>query len=120
MRQTLRLEAARIRCGPLLRVALATAAALSFFSLCSRADESAASRREAARAQFERAEKTREALETKPESGRTLKEYTALVVQYQRVSLTTPQGAEVPAAMNEVAQIFRTMGDLFDAKYYQR
>ena len=120
MRQTLRPEAARIRCGSLLRVVLATAAALSFFSLQSRADESAASRRQAAKAQFERAEKAREALESKPESGRTLKEYTALVVQYQRVYLTTPQGSDVPASMNEVAQLFRTRGDLFDAKYSQR
>ena len=120
MRQTVRPEAARIRCGSLLRVVLATAATLSLFSLPSRADESAASRREAAKAQFERAEKARESLEAKPENARSLKEYTALVVQYQRVYLTTPQGAEVPAAMNEVAQLFRTMGDLFDAKYYQR
>jgi N-acetylmuramoyl-L-alanine amidase len=120
MRQTLRPEAARIRCGSILRIILAMAVSFSFFSLRSQADENASSRREAAKAQFERAEKARAALEAKPENARSLKEYTALVIQYQRVYLTSPQGADVPAAMNEVAQLFRTMGDLFDAKYYQR
>ena len=33
--------------------------------------------------------------------------------------LITPHAAEVPAALNEVAELYRTMGDLFDAKYYQ-
>lgn len=123
MRQTLRPKAATNRCGLLFRVLFAFAASFSLFSLIYpgniRADEGS-SRREAAKSQFDRAEKARAALEAKPESGRTLKEYTALVVQYQRVYLTTSHGADVPAAMNEVALLFRAMGDLFDAKYYQR
>jgi N-acetylmuramoyl-L-alanine amidase len=120
MRQTLRPDAATNRLGPILRVLLASIAALSLFPLNGRADESSSSRREAAKAQFERAEKAREALEAKPENARSLKEYTALVVDYQRVYLITSHGADVPVALNEVAQLFRTMGDLFDAKYYQR
>jgi N-acetylmuramoyl-L-alanine amidase len=93
---------------------------LSLFPLAGRADQSSSSRREAAKAQFERAEKARAALEAKPENARTPKEYTALVIEYQRVYLTTSHGTEVPVALNEVALLFRTMGDLFDAKYYQR
>jgi N-acetylmuramoyl-L-alanine amidase len=120
MRQTLRRDAATIRFQPILRVLLAAIAALSLFPLIGRADQSSSSRREAAKAQFERAEKARAALEAKPENARTPKEYTALVVEYQRVYLTTSHGAEVPVALNEVALLFRTMGDLFDAKYYQR
>ena len=118
MRQTLRPDAATIR--PILRVFFASVLALSLFPLASRADESASSRRDAAKSQFERAEKAREALEARAESARTLKDYTALVIEYQRVYLISSHGAEVPASLNQVAELFRTMGDLFDAKYYQR
>jgi len=120
MRQTLRRDAATIRFQPILRVLLAAIAVLSFFPLSGRADQSSSSRREAAKAQFERAEKARAALEAKPENTRSPKEYTALVIEYQRVYLTTSHSAEVPTALYEVALLFRTMGDLFDAKYYQR
>src|ERR1700674_1040876 len=118
MRQTLRHEAATIR--PILRVIFASALVLSLFPLASRAGDNASFRRESARTQFERAEKAREALEARPEGVRTLKEYTALVIAYQRVYLITSHAADVPASLNQVAELFRTMGDLFDAKYYQR
>jgi N-acetylmuramoyl-L-alanine amidase len=118
MRQTLRHKAATIR--PILRVLFAFAVVLSLFPLASRADDSGNSRRDAAKAQFERAEKARQALEARAENARTLKDYTALVIQYQRVYLITSHAADVPASLNEVAELFRTMGDLFDAKYYQR
>jgi N-acetylmuramoyl-L-alanine amidase len=93
---------------------------LSLFPLAGRADNSSSSRRNAANAQFERAEKARAALEARPESSRTLKDYTALVIDYQRVYLTTSHASDVTASLNHVAELFRTMGDLFDAKYYQR
>jgi N-acetylmuramoyl-L-alanine amidase len=118
MRQTLRHEAATIR--PILRVFLASVLVLSLFPLAGRADSTATSRRDAAKAQFERAEKAREALEARPESVRTLKDYTALVIDYQRVYLITSHAADVSTSLNHVAELFRTMGDLFDAKYYQR
>jgi N-acetylmuramoyl-L-alanine amidase len=103
-----------------LRVIFAGVLVVSLFAPASRADEDASSRRDAATAQFERAEKARQVLEARPESARTLKDYTALVVEYQRVYLITSHGADVPAALNQVAELFRTMGDLFDTKYYQR
>ncbi len=118
MRQTLRHEAATIR--PILRVFFASVLALSLFPLPGRASDSASPRREAAKAQFERAEKARQALEARPESVRTLKDYTALVIEYQRVYLITSHAADVTASLNQVAELFRTMGDLFDAKYYER
>ena len=117
MRQTLRHEAATIR--PILRVIFASVVALSLFQLPARADNTS-SRRDAAQAQFDRAEKSREALEARPEGARTLKDYTALVIEYQRVYLITSHATNVIASLNEVAELFRTMGDLFDAKYYQR
>ncbi len=118
MRQTLRHGAATIR--PTLRVIFAAVLVLSLFSGASRANNNAPSRRDTANAQFDRAEKAREALEARPESARTLKDYTALVIEYQRVYLITSHASDVPASLNHVAELFRTMGDLFDAKYYQR
>ncbi len=119
MRQTLRPDAATIR--PILRVLFASVLALSLFTLASRADDGASSsRRDAAKAQFDRAEKARAALEARPENARTLKDYTALVIEYQRVYLITSHAADVAASLNQVAELFRTMGDLFDGKYYQR
>jgi N-acetylmuramoyl-L-alanine amidase len=118
MRQTLRHEAATIR--PILRALFASVLVLSLFPPAGRADENTASRRDAAKAQFARAEKAREVLEARPESARTVKDYTALVIEYQRVYLITSHAADVPASLNQVAELFRTMGDLFDAKYYQR
>src|ERR1700692_1664729 len=118
MRQTLRHEAATIR--PILRVVFACVLSLSLFPLASHADDSGNSRRDAAKAQFERAEKARQTLEARAETSRPLKDYPALVIQYQRVYLITSHAADVPASLNEVAELFRTMGDLFDAKYYQR
>src|ERR1700681_1770753 len=118
MRQTLRHEAATNR--PILRVFIGTALVLSLFPLAGRADNTGSSRRDAAKAQFERAEKSRQALEARPENVRTLKDYTSLVIEYQRVYLITSHAADVPASLNHVAELFRTMGDLFDAKYYQR
>jgi N-acetylmuramoyl-L-alanine amidase len=118
MRQTVRREAATIR--PILRVVFASVLVLSLFSLAGRADNNTPSRREAAKAQFERAEKSRAALEARPEGVRTLKDYTGLVIDYQRVYLITSHASDVPASLNHVAELFRSMGDLFDAKYYQR
>ena len=118
MRQTLRHEAATIR--PILRVLFASVLVLSLFPAAGRANNNPSSRRDAANAQFDRAEKAREALEARPESARTLKDYTALVIEYQRVYLITSHASDVPASLNQVAELFRTMGDLFDAKYYQR
>jgi N-acetylmuramoyl-L-alanine amidase len=118
MRQTLRHEAATIR--PILRALFASVLVLSLFPFASRAEENTSSRRDAAKAQFERAEKARMAVEARPEISRTLKDYTALVIEYQRVYLITSHAADVPASLNQVAELFRTMGDLFDAKYYQR
>ena len=118
MRQTLRPAAATIR--PILRVFFASVLVLSLFPSASLADESSSSRRDAAESQFDRAEKARQALEARPEASRTLKDYTALVIEYQRVYLITSHAAQVPASLNEVAELFRTMGDLFDAKFYQR
>ncbi len=116
MRQTLRRDAATIRSGP--RVFFASLIFLSLFSHVTRADKSS-SRRETAKNQFDRAEKERQALEARPEKDRSLKEYNSVLNTYRRVYLISPRAAEVPAALNQVAELYRTMGDLFNEKYYQ-
>jgi N-acetylmuramoyl-L-alanine amidase len=118
MRETLRQQAASTR--PSLRVLFASLLFLSFFPImASSSDTTSPERREAAKAQFERAEKARMELESQTELKRSLKDYTALVSEYKHVYLITPRAAPVPQALNQVAELYRTMGDLFDEKYYQ-
>jgi N-acetylmuramoyl-L-alanine amidase len=116
MRQTLRHDAATIR--HFLRVILAVMVVLPLHSSLARAENSSA-RRESAKNQFNRAEKERQALEARPEKDRSLKEYTSVVNAYRRVYLITPREADVPSALNEAAELYRTMGDLFNEKYYR-
>jgi N-acetylmuramoyl-L-alanine amidase len=116
MRQTVRHSAATIR--PALRILLGCLGLVSLCCVPGRA-ERAAARRDSAKIQFNRAESQRQALEARPEKDRSLKEYSALVAAYRRVYLITPRSAEVPAALNQAAILYRAMGDLFDTKYYQ-
>jgi N-acetylmuramoyl-L-alanine amidase len=116
MRQTLRREAATIR--RILGVLFALLISLSLLARPSRPEGSAA-RRETAKNQFERAEKDLQSLEARPEKDRSLKEYVSVASAYRRVYLITPRAAEVPAALNQVGALYRTMGDLFQVKYYQ-
>jgi N-acetylmuramoyl-L-alanine amidase len=117
MRQTLRHHAAIIR--PMPRVLLALLIFLSLFPRPASADNDASTRRETAKSQFDRAEKDRQALESRPENIRSLKDYISLVSTYRRVALITPRAPEVPQALNQVAELYRAMGDLFEEKYYQ-
>jgi len=79
----------------------------------------AGSKRAAAKAQFERAEKQRTALQGKSKSQRTVEEYLKLVASYRHVYLITPHAAEVPAALVKVAELYQEMGRQFDKKYFQ-
>ena len=90
------------------------------FSSSSPAPDDASQRRDSAKTQFDSAEKQRTALEALPENSRTLPQYASLVTAYRRVYLITPHAGEVPEALNEVATLYRSMGDLFDEKYYQQ
>jgi N-acetylmuramoyl-L-alanine amidase len=101
------------------RVALSTLALVAFSALASTAQDSSEVKRDTAHAQFVRAEKLCSDLESSPVSKRTEKDYLAVVLAYRRVSLITPRAVEVPDALDEVGTLYRTMGDLFDEKYYQ-
>ncbi len=101
------------------RVALATLAIVMVSALGARAQDSPDAKRDAARAQFARAEKLCSDLESSPVSRRTEKDYEQVVLAYRRVYLITPHAVEVPDALDEVGTLYRTMGDLFDGKYYR-
>ncbi len=76
-------------------------------------------KREAANAQFTRAEEMRAALNEKPADKRTLAEYKKVVTTYQRVYLITPHAAEVPDSLVAIAELNTEMGDHFGRSYYQ-
>jgi N-acetylmuramoyl-L-alanine amidase len=76
-------------------------------------------KREAASAQFARAEEMRVVLNAKPWDKRTLADYKKVSVCYQRVYMITPRAAEVPDALLAVAELSTEMGDRFGRSYYE-
>ncbi len=82
------------------------------------AQEDNGSRRAAAEGQFEHAEALRATLEAKTERERSLQDYENLVSAYRRVYLITPNATQVPPAVKNVADLYRRMGEQFEAKYF--
>lgn len=95
------------------------ALALALVAVPSAAQDDIASRRASAQDQFERAEAQRSALEAKPERARSVRDYEDLVTAYRRVYLITPNAMEVPPAIKNVADLYRRMGEQFEASYFQ-
>lgn len=78
-----------------------------------------AEKREAADAQFARAEELRSQLNGAPAEKRTLAEYKLVVASYRRVYLITPRAPQVVDALLSVAELYTEMGDRFGQNYYQ-
>jgi len=76
-------------------------------------------KREAASAQFTRAQEMRAALNEKAPEKRTLADYKRVVATYQRVYLITPHAMEVADATVAVGELNTEMGDRFGRSYYQ-
>jgi N-acetylmuramoyl-L-alanine amidase len=76
-------------------------------------------RRQAASAQFARAEEQRAALNEKAAGKRSLAEYKQVVSTYHRVYLITPHAPEVPESLVAVAELYVEMGGRFGRSYYQ-
>src|SRR5580658_7884790 len=76
-------------------------------------------RREAAGAQFARAEEQRANLNGKPTEKRSLAEYKTVVASYRGVYLITPRASEVADSLLSVAELYTEMGDRFGGSYYQ-
>src|ERR1700736_2789172 len=79
----------------------------------------ATGKRQAASAQYSRAEEQRDVLNNKPANKRSLAEYKQVVSSYRRVYLITPHAPEVPDALLAVAELYLEMGDRFGRNYYQ-
>ena len=93
--------------------------AASFAKAAGDTPTTSAVRREAAGAQFARAEEQRSILNGKPAEKRTLAEYKTVVASYRRVYLITPRAAEVADSLLSVAELYTEMGDRFGGSYYQ-
>jgi N-acetylmuramoyl-L-alanine amidase len=76
-------------------------------------------RKQAASAQFAKAEELRATLNSKPPEKRPLAEYKQVVGTYHRVYLITPHAAEVPDSLIAIAELYTEMGDRFGRSYYQ-
>src|SRR5215475_13336411 len=85
----------------------------------SNAEPTATVKREAAEAQFARAEEQRAALNNKPAQRRTLAEYKSVVASYKKVYLITPHAADVQDSLLAVCELYTEMGDRFGRTYYQ-
>src|SRR5690348_6401805 len=83
------------------------------------ANTNTAAKREAASAQFARAQEMRAALNEKAPEKRTLADYKRVVTTYQRVYLITPHATEVADATVAVGELNTEMGDRFGRSYYQ-
>jgi N-acetylmuramoyl-L-alanine amidase len=95
---------------------------LLFFAAGAAAQSSSpslAQKKAAAKAQFDRADKLRTALDGRPQNERTLKEYNAVVAAYRRVYLITPHATEVTPSLVAIAELYQEMGRRFDPKYFQ-
>jgi N-acetylmuramoyl-L-alanine amidase len=75
--------------------------------------------RDAAEAQFDRAQAQRASMEATPESHRVLIQYQELIKSYRKVYLLSSSAKDVPQAIMTVGDLNRKMGELFDPKYYQ-
>lgn len=102
-----------------LAAACAASLALCFVLVCAPGARAQSSRHAQAKAQYDKAQQMREALEAEPQDSRTLSEYKKVVAAYRRVYLLTASAPETTLALQAVAQLYRDMGSDFDQEYYQ-
>src|ERR1700692_4621115 len=100
-------------------VALVVSLLWAFSSFAVERASTTTGKRQAASAQYIRAEDQRGALNSKAANKRTLAEYKQVVSSYRRVYLITPHAPEVPDALLAVAELYIEMGDRFGRSYYQ-
>ncbi len=77
-------------------------------------------KRDAAEAQYTKAEEQRAALNAKATDRRTLAEYRAVVAAYKKVYVISPHAADVQDSLLAVAELQTEMGDRFGRTYYQQ
>ena len=114
MRHSKRIDPARAR----LIVQILTTGLLVVCLVPAASASALAQKKAAARAQFDRAEKMRTALEGRPQKDRTVEEYASLISAYRKVYRITPRATEVTAALEAVAELYQQMGRQFSPKYF--
>ena len=103
--------------GKLTRITVAAAVACALLS--SVEARTVAQKKQAARAQFETAERLREALAGKPESHRSRRDYQKVIEAYRKVYYTAPSWIKADAAVLTVAQLLDEQGRVLnDPKSY--
>ena len=78
------------------------------------AKRTVAQKKQLARADFDAAEKLREALEAKPEKSRARRDYTRVIDAYRKVYYTAPTSSKADAAAMAVAEVMAEYGRSFD------
>jgi N-acetylmuramoyl-L-alanine amidase len=98
---------------------IAVTAAVACALLPSAEGRTVAQKKQAARAQFETAERLREALTGKPESHRSRRDYQKVIEAYRKVYYTAPSWIKADAAVLAVAELLDEQGRvLSDPKSY--
>jgi N-acetylmuramoyl-L-alanine amidase len=98
---------------------IATCAAVACLLLSAAAARTVQQKKQAARTQFEAAERQREALAGKPESQRTRGDYQKVMDSYRKVYYTAPSSIKADAAVLAIAELLDDQGRvLHDAKSY--
>src|SRR5689334_22964718 len=94
---------------------IAAACALSWLLLApvSGFARTVAQKKQAARAQFETAERLRDSLESKAEAQRTRQDYQKVIDAYRKVYYTAPTSAKADASVLAVAELLDDQGRIF-------
>src|SRR5215471_3574183 len=99
---------------------MALAAAMAGVLLAAGEARTVKQKKQAARTQFETAERWREALDGKPESRRTRSDYLKVVEAYRKVYYTAPSSGKADAAVLAVAELLDDQGRVLnDPKSYK-
>ncbi|HEV8491568.1 MAG TPA: AMIN domain-containing protein, partial [Candidatus Angelobacter sp.] len=97
----------------LTRIAAACALACLLLSPLSSVARTVAQKKQAARAQFESAERLRDSLESKAEAQRTRQDYQKVIEAYRKVYYTAPTSVKADASVLAVAELLDDQGRIF-------
>jgi N-acetylmuramoyl-L-alanine amidase len=109
-----------MKTGTRILIGMALPAMLACALVSSAGARTVKQKKQAARTQFETAERMREALDGKPESKRTRSDYQKVVDAYRKVYYTAPNSDKADAAVLAVAELLDDQGRVLnDPKSYK-
>jgi N-acetylmuramoyl-L-alanine amidase len=109
-----------MKTGTRILIRVAFAALLAHTLVSSAGARTVKQKKQAARTQFETAERMREALDGKPESKRTRSDYQKVMDAYRKVYYTAPSSEKADAAVLAVAELLDDQGRVLnDPKSYK-